>query len=62
MNRFFLKCFFEDFKIYSGLCALSVSPRCFYNGKSNTSAAAELAEFREITTFEGKKQYLINTL
>ena len=42
--------FFEDFKIYSGLWPLSVSVSV-HNGRSNTSAAAELAEFRKITTF-----------
>ena len=31
---------------------------CEHNGRS----AAELAEFRKITTFEGKTQYLMNTL
>ena len=54
--RVFIKycVFFEDFKIYSGLWPLSVSLRvsvCVHNGRSNTSAAAELAEFRKITTF-----------
>ena len=33
-----------------------------HNGRSNTSAAAELAEFRKITTFQGKTQYFMNTL
>jgi len=27
---------------------------CVHNGRSNTSAAAELAELRKITTFKGK--------
>ena len=34
-----------------GLPSVSVS---VHNGRSNTSAAAELAEFRKITKFEGK--------
>ena len=42
-----------------GFPAVSVS---VHNGRSNTSAAAELAEFRKITTFKGKTQYLMNTL
>ena len=54
--RVFIKllCFFKDFKIFSVLWPLSVSPRCLYtthNGRSNTGAAAELAEFRKSTTF-----------
>ena len=53
--------FFEDFKLYSGLWPLSVSV-CVHYGRSNTSAAAELAEVRKITTFYGKTQYLMNTL
>ena len=32
----------------SGFPSVSV---CVHNGRSNTSAAAELAEFRKITTF-----------
>ena len=32
------------------------------SGRQNTSAAAELAEFRKITKFYGKTQYLMNTL
>ena len=57
-------CHFEDFKIYSGLWPLLVSlgvsvctvaevdNLTVHNGRSNTSAkAAELAEFRKITTF-----------
>ena len=32
---------------------------CIHNGRSNTSAAAELAEFRKITTFLGKTQYFL---
>ena len=43
-------CFFEDFKIYSGLGFPSVLV-CVHSGRSNTSTAAELAEFRKITTF-----------
>ena len=46
--------FFQDCQIYSGLWPLSVSHSlsvCVHNGMSNTSAAAELAEFRKITTF-----------
>ena len=35
---------------------------CVHNGGSNTSAAAELAEFRKVTTFKGKTQYLMSTL
>ena len=44
----------EGFKIYSGLWRLSVSPRCrcVYTMAGQTdAAAAELAEFRKITTF-----------
>ena len=37
----------------SGFPSMSV---CVHNGRSNTSAAAELAEFRKITTFEGTTQ------
>ena len=59
-------CFFKDFKIYSGLWLLSVSPPCqcvyVHNGRSITSAVAELAEFRKITIFWGKTQYLMSTL
>ena len=33
-----------------------------HNDSSNTSAAAELAEFRKITPFLGKTQYLMHTL
>ena len=54
MYRVFIKyCVFEYSKIYSGLWPLSVSPTvsvCVHNGSSNTSTAAELAEFRKITT------------
>ena len=54
--RVFIKycVFFENFKIYSGLWPFSV---CVHftlgapDGRSNTSAAAGLAEFRRITTF-----------
>ena len=36
---------------------------CVHNGRSNTIAAAEFAEFRKITTFEEKKtQYFMNIL
>ena len=35
---------------------------CVHNGRSNTSAAAEVTEFRKITTFQGKTQYLMKTL
>ena len=35
---------------------------CVHNSRSNTSNAAELAEFGKITTFYGKSQYLMNTL
>ena len=35
---------------------------CVHNDRSNTSAAAELAEFRRITAFYGKTKYLMNTL
>ena len=58
-------CVYEDFKIYSGLWPLSVSPSvsvCVHNGRENTSPTAELAEFRKITTFYGKTQYLMNSL
>ena len=44
--------FLEDFKIYSGEASLgfpSVSV-CVNNGRSKTSTAVELAEFRKITT------------
>ena len=58
--------FFEDFEdifwtlASRGFPSESVS---VHNGRSNTSAAAaELAEFRKITTFKGKTQYLMNTL
>ena len=46
-------CVFRKFEIYSGLWPFSVSPVsvCVHNGRSNTSAAAELAEFRKIITF-----------
>ena len=47
-------CFFEDFEIYSGLWPLSVSPRIqsVYIMAGRTPAlAAELTEFRKITTF-----------
>ena len=46
--------FFEGFKIYSGLWPLSVFPRCqcVYTMAGQIPAlAAELAEFRKITTF-----------
>ena len=49
--------FFENFKIYFGLWPLFVFPRCVHfilgplNDRKNTSAAAELAELRKITTF-----------
>ena len=51
--------YFEDFEIYSGLWPLWVSPwcqcvLCVHNGGSNTSIAAELAEFRKITTYKEK--------
>ena len=42
----------------SSLPSVSV---CVHNGRSKTSAAAELAEFRKITTYKGT-QYLMNTL
>ena len=46
--------FFQDFEIYSRLC-VSVCTLDFTlgppDGRSNTSAAAELAEFRKFTTF-----------
>ena len=32
------------------------------NGRSNTIAAVELAEFKKITTFQGNTQYLMKTL
>ena len=46
----------------SGLSRFPLGSVCVHNGRSNTSAAAELAEFRKITTFQGKTQYLINSL
>ena len=54
--RVFIKycVFFQDFKIYSRLWPLSVSPRCqcVYTMAGQTPAlAAELAEFRKIKTF-----------
>ena len=54
--RVFIKycVFFQDFEIYSRLC-VSVCTLDFTlgppDGRSNTSAAAELAEFRKVTTF-----------
>ena len=44
-------CFFEYLKIYSGLCPLSVSPRCqcVYTIAGQTPAPSP--EFRKITTF-----------
>ena len=47
-------CFCEDLKIYSGLWPLSASPRCqcvYTMAGQPNSTAAELAEFRKITTF-----------
>ena len=46
----------EDFKIFrtlAFLCLSSVSVSV-HNGRANTSAAAELAEFIKITIFKGK--------
>ena len=57
--------FFADFEIYFGLWPLSVSPALgvsVYTMVGQTPALQELAEFRKITTFKGKTQYLINTL
>ena len=45
--------FFEDFKIYSVLWPLSVSV-FVHNGRSKTVAAAEMLEFKKITTFKEK--------
>ena len=44
--------FSKVFKIYSALWPLSVSlgVMCVHNGRSNISAAAELSEFRKIST------------
>ena len=51
--RVFIKyCVFSKILKYSGLLPFSVSPRCqcvHTPGRKNTSAAAELAEFRKIT-------------
>ena len=46
----------------SGLSRLPSMSVGVHNGRSNTNAAADLVEFRKITTFSGKTQYLINTL
>ena len=49
-----ISCFFKDCKMYSGP-GLSYFPLgvsvCKHNGRSNTGAAAELAECRKMTTF-----------
>jgi len=57
--------FFQDFEIYSRLC-VSVCTLNFTLGppdsRSNSSAAAELAEFRKITIFKGKNTIFNETL
>ena len=56
--------FSEDFKIFrtlAFLCFSLVSVCVHTPGRQNTSAAAELAEFRKITKLK-KTQYLMNTL
>ena len=44
------------------LCFPSVSVCVHTPGRENTSAAAELAEFRKIQKIKEKTQYLMNTL
>ena len=52
-------CIFRKFYIYIPDSGRSRFP-AFVHRRHNGSAAAELAEFRKITTFSGKTQYLMN--
>ena len=63
--RVFIKycVFLEDLKIFRTLAFLSMSLCVHTPGRQNTSAAAELAEFRKIKKkVKEKTQYLMNTL
>ena len=62
LNIVFFSENFEIFRTLASLCFPSVSVCEHTPDRQNTSAAAELAEFRKITKFEGKTQYLMNTL
>ena len=58
-------CFFEDFRIYSGLWPLSVSPRCqgVYTMAGQTPAMKQNWQNSENSQhFKEKTQYLMNTL
>ena len=62
--------FFPKILKYSGLLPFSVLPRCqcvflvsvCTHTRQETSAAAELAEFRKIQNFKEKTHYLMKTL
>ena len=56
--------FFEDFKIYSGLWPLLVSPRrqCVYTMAGQTPALQENLQSSENHNILRKTQYLMNTL